>query len=281
MSRWLPDARRLVLGVDRQSMAWRDGSAANGVRYLDYLGSTQLAAPVRQPLGQPPGGSTGQRTRAEVFAGCDLAVYWVQSPPTALASFAELRLVAQSHCAYLYGGAAGDWQVAADWQAGRPFVCAALPSRTVSEVDRLLTARGVRARWHTVWSSLVGHWPGLFPDDGWCVLRSATRLLVWCCRAGLVRCLANLPVVRAGSGSDAQAQARQWAKVESVRLGQPAPDQLHWLDLGGSRAGGTAAGVGIRTLTLPGTVGGSDKVDGTDEAGVALALGLRLQGAGA
>lgn len=227
MSRLLPERtrRRPVLGVDREHLVWLQdgGGPATGVADWSHrTGSVQEVGESLRGLGAGP---------LDVIAGNDLALHWVQTPPASVASFSELRLVAQARCAHLYGGSPEDWRIAADWQSGRPFVCAALPEGVLTPIEQQLAEYGLVARWHSAWEVVTSGMSQAFPSDGWSAVRSPARVVLWHCRSARVDCMATWPVNAQESTISAVARASQQVQVEISRAGHEDDGDLHWLDL--------------------------------------------------
>ena len=214
-------AQRAVWGLDARQLAWRPGA--------DRAAAPELASHAQalpQALTQLPAGAT-----VDVVAGNDVAMHWLQVPPSTAASLDELRLVAAARCAHLYGGAPEDWWIAGDWSATEPFVCAALPRSLVVPLQQSLTAASIQARWHTAWSVACGAKANTFPSEGWSALRSPHRVMLWHCRQGRVNCLTTQRVSADATDGDAAAQALQQAQIEALRDAALANGPIHWTTL--------------------------------------------------
>lgn len=229
MSRWLREAgatwraRPLVIGLDAQCAAWQ------------LPGEPAVRSTAPADLGAD---LAGRRVLSMLLvASPDIAVHWVQ-PPAAAASLQELRQVAQVRCSQLFGGTPVSWRVAGDWHAGHPFACAALPESFASTVEGALAPLDVPLHWQTAWGLLGAHAPQRFPGNGWSVLRTPRRLMVWECRDGRPQSLACL---HAAPGASSEALAAQaWGHVQLASAGAAAAAQvshcsaatcLSWLDL--------------------------------------------------
>ncbi|MFD0668902.1 hypothetical protein ACT80S_14375 [Ramlibacter sp. MAHUQ-53] len=263
---WRPKPRghRLVVGLDARGAAWQAPGEAQ-VRTGDHAGlGAALAA-----LSAMPGATVAS---VQLVAGADIAVHWVLAPP-AVAHLAELRQVAQARCAGLFGGSAASWRVTGDWSAQHPFACAGLDATRAAAVERSLAPLRVPVHWQTAWGLLARHAAHAFPADGWSVLRSPSRLLVWQCRAGRPHTLTGLPAAPGASPEALAAQAWGHVRLESARVppGEAGPGPLHWLDL---CTGQAPQAEGIVQAAVPGTAAAGV----VDEAGAALALARRLQG---
>jgi len=221
--RW-PRRRRTgapVLGVDQERIAWAAGAGAEedaGVTSMPYGGHP---APEELP-------SEATARAVHVIAGNDVATYWMQEPPSAVSSLMELRLVATSRCARLFGGEPGDWSIAGDWQLDRPFVCAALPRGLVQTVEGNL---GYEPRWHTAWGVLNGYLANSLPSDGWCAVRTPSRTVLWHCADGHVDYISALITSGQADSQTVALQSWQQSRLEQLREGFLPGEPLHFLDL--------------------------------------------------
>lgn len=238
MSLWPPRSRQAgtaALGLDARQLAWAARDAQAGPWTAEALAhGGGVAAAVQSAAAQLRRHQPGLRT-LDVVVGNDLAHHWLQTPPAAVASLAELRQVAQARRAHLFGMTSHDdasaWWIAGDWDARRPFVCAALPASLCAGVHGALADAGLAARWHTPWSLLAQRPPQTLPGNGWCALRSASRLLVWHCTGGQVDALLTLPASPHESADQAAGRAWQSVVAESTGAALPTGERLHWLDL--------------------------------------------------
>lgn len=240
MSLWPPRSRAtgdaaLALALDARQLAWAAPDAASGHWRVDALAhGGGVPAAVQSAAAQLRRRQPGARA-LDVVVGADLAHHWLQTPPAAVASLAELRQIAQARRAHLFGpapgGTADAWWIAGDWDARRPFVCAALPASQCADVHQALADAGLAARWHTPWSLLAQRPPRALPGNGWCALRSASRLLVWHCTGGQVDALLTLPASPHETADQAAGRAWQSVVAESTGAALPTGDRLHWLDL--------------------------------------------------
>jgi hypothetical protein len=166
VSLWRPETLRI--GVDRNVLVWQ------------HAGRTQ-EAPTLQGLARAV--EQTRRRRLEAVAGNDLAQYWIQRAPAGVRSLAELRQVAGHRCAALFGGAASDWWVEADWNVHEPFVCAALPRSLTGPLALDARRCGATLRWRTCWSSVLRS-QRVGAGDGWMASRGPARVLLWHARKG-------------------------------------------------------------------------------------------------
>jgi hypothetical protein len=230
VSRWLPEmtrSPRLVVAVDREELAWPEHGASDPPRILHRDWRADPGGAVADALGPAPRGKTG----LDLIAASDLAMHWLQAPPRSLASFAELRLIAQSRCTHLYGGSAGDWWVAGDWRADISFVCAALPTSALLPLHNAFAARGVQTRWHLSWSLLGTARAGAFPSRGWSAVRSPRQVLLWHCSGGRVDALSAVRLSATESSADAVSRTLRHMRLAAPQVADLMPDSLSWLDL--------------------------------------------------
>ena len=228
MSRSPPSraARRPVLGIDRQHLAWSPAAKTGSVSFGSCAYQGGPSPELRDALaGLRPG-------PIDVVAGNDLALHWVQTPPASLASFSELRLVAQARCVHLHGGTPSDWRIAADWRADRPFVCAALPEAVCTQIEQLLLPSKLVPTWHSAWSVLSSGMSKVLPADGWSAVRGPARVVLWHCQDAQVDCMVSWGVDPRQSGADAVQTALQKKQLEIARAGHSDDGKLHWLDIG-------------------------------------------------
>jgi hypothetical protein len=232
-----------VLGIDRQQIAWPRAAAMGSASF----GSCPYPGEPAPDLGDALDGA--RPGSIDVIAASDLTLHWVQTPPVSLASFAELKLVAQARCVHLHGGTPSDWRIAADWRADRPFVCAALPDAVCTHIEQLLLPHKLVPLWHSAWSVLSAGLSKALPADGWSAVRSPARVVLWHCRKAQVDCMASWGVDPQQSGGDAARTAIQQKQLEIARAGHVDDDTLHWLDLedGGDAVALHAGLVRLRT----------------------------------
>lgn len=124
MSRSVPDARTLSIGLDADGVAWLAREpAGHVVKRLAGTGRV-VAALVKQAAG-----GTGAPVRTiNAVVSDSVARHWVQAVPPGLKSLDELRLAASARCVQLFGGSQQSWRVSGDWSLRGPFVCAAIPA---------------------------------------------------------------------------------------------------------------------------------------------------------
>ena len=264
MSLWRPKERRthkgLVLGLDAQHLAWLAP---------DMFGPARATTARHDAVAQAVQGATAG-TRVDVVAASDLAVHWLQTPPSSVASFDELQLVAGARCAHLFGGSPRDWCVTGDWSASRSFVCAALPRSVMLALQEKLASLGMSTRWHTAWGLLCKLRSGLFPSEGWCAMRSPRRVALWHCRTGQVNCLTTLAVDEHARWPAVARRALGQLQIEGAR-DHFLPGPLHWLHLDEGQEAQEVPGIRSIRLALPEISGLSP-----GEASTALGLGCLL-----
>lgn len=157
-----------------------------------------------------------------VIASHRVAVHWTQVPPEDLRSMDELRRAAATRCALLFGGVASDWWVAADWQASRPFVCAALRRAHMGDLQHALGPRAGQPRWHS--AAMLQSQSPPSPREGWVASRSPRRLLLWHQREGRPDAALSWPIAPDATAEQVQAlvQEGQWRLRLAQRHSQEA-----------------------------------------------------------
>ncbi|WP_332752231.1 hypothetical protein [Hydrogenophaga sp.] len=223
MSLWLPERLKrtarmhAIVGLDAHGMAWLCNEAATTApRQADI---TELAKHL------VPG------ARVDVIVAVDVAVHWLQTPPAGVNSLPELRQIAATRCAHLFGGVPAGWWVAGDWSATQAFVCAGLPIERVGPLQHALAAAGTQTRWHTAWGLLCQARGGRLPADGWSAVSGAGGVVLWCCQRGRVIGLASLTVDTQADRATAQAAVAQHLRIECLRDPTLALGPVHWADL--------------------------------------------------
>lgn len=232
MSRWPTEIRpstnaaaaapSLCIGWDSSHLAWRlSGESRHQLDALHGLRHWQPALPERL-------------REVHVIASHRVAVHWTQQPFEGLRSMDELHRAAAARCALLFGGVAGDWWLAADWQASRPFVCAALPRARLLELQQALGPRAPRLHWHSAAMLQCQSPPS--PPEGWVAARSVRRLLLWHQREGRADALLSWPIAHDAPAEHALALAQEGQR--RLREAQrPGDDALHWLQGPAPQAG--------------------------------------------
>ena len=129
MHRW--PGQVLRVGVGHDSLALVKASTMSGQRTV--LAETALA-----DAGEPEALARGLRALFDgvpvagwpviVVLADELARRWQVAPPPGAASIADLEAAAAMRYSALFGGQPAGWKIAADWQATRPFLAAALPA---------------------------------------------------------------------------------------------------------------------------------------------------------
>lgn len=154
--------------------------------------------------------SPWQREPAAEVVGLGTAVHWLQASPPGVNSLAELRQVAAARCAFLHGGAPEDWIVQADWDAARPFVCAAV--RREQEPD---------AGWQSAWQVVRRQ----AQAGGWHALESEGHVALWHVRQGHVDAISAFAI---GEVGNAAAAVEQRMRLEVVNHFALAAGAIRW-----------------------------------------------------
>jgi hypothetical protein len=183
----------------------------------------------------------------QVFIADELARLWLTSPPSNAAEPGDCVAAATLRFESLFGLAAEVWQISADWDAGRPFLCAALPRALVDALSAAFVARGITVlgiapHWVGTWNKLrgalnAGDWVADVAENTVTVVRAGGR--GW--RSGLqpdvVRVL-PLPVAQTSQNVAEPPSAKSFLQRENtvwlaqnlareaMRLDLPAPQRV-------------------------------------------------------
>jgi hypothetical protein len=183
----------------------------------------------------------------QVFIADELARLWLTSPPSNAAEPGDCVAAATLRFESRFGLSAEVWQISADWDAGRPYLCAALPRALVDALSAAFVARGITVlgiapQWVGTWNKLrgalnAGDWVADVAENTVTVVRAGGR--GW--RSGLqpdvVRVLA-LPVAQTSQNvaepplakSFLQRENTVWLAQnlarEAMRLDLPAPQRV-------------------------------------------------------
>jgi hypothetical protein len=267
VSRWWSEPA--ALGVSAEGVAWQ--------RSRDAALEDRTAAN-REALSAAAGeaihmlaDSGGKRLRI-VFAD-DLACHWITSPPEGLQSLAELRAVAELRCAELFGDGPKDWLVSGDWQAGRPFVCAAVPRGLAEVLADECARRGLRCERRTALACALQDGAGSLNDDGWTCIRSPRTLSLMHAARGRPRLLRILRQPVDASAQRVTQNAAQALHLEAARSGTPAGEHIRWLDAAPPDGSATWFADGLRFEAAPWIDTGSTPP--ATEAHYAVALARR------
>lgn len=151
---WRRRFERLRIGISPREARWR---GARGTAVTVPLGSGQapwsaVVESVVAALGFWP-------ARTHVVVGSGVARHWLQAPPQGVRSLAQLRDYAAFRAAQLFADGA-PWLIAADWQAARPFLCAAVPAA-------LAGPGGAAPRLATTLCRVLARHAARLPRSGW------------------------------------------------------------------------------------------------------------------
>ena len=234
----------LRLGVGHDSLALVRTSRLFGAR-------RELVAEARVDVHAPAALAQGLRTvlggagwagwPLTVVLADELARMWQVTPPPRAASPADLEAAAAMRFTHLFGAASGGWTFAADWQAGQPFLAAALPAVLLDSLAQ--AAREARCPLVEVVPQFVAAlngWRRLRRPGAWFGLVHG-QVLTLAAYDG--RQLAALRTAMVPPGAD-----RAWldghVARDALRLGLPAPGLLQlcgaapqgWAGAGGKLA---------------------------------------------
>lgn len=227
-----PSQTPVVLGLSTSGIAWLQPNPV-GVSYWhniifepDASASTAMAAltKVSEQLPWPASSPIA------VVMAPSLAHHWVQTPPAQTASLAELHAITRARADLLFGNPAGvQWNIAGEWHADQPFLCACVPAAWTRVVETL----GKNRRQAMTMSPLtlaLSRFDKQLPKDGWIAILVAGVLHL----THRIHCrLTTLRSVRMqAQTTPAQAAAlaeREWQR-EMLRT-QKVSTELFWLSI--------------------------------------------------
>ncbi|UXH76062.1 hypothetical protein [Roseateles amylovorans] len=154
-----------------------------------------------------------------------LARHWLQATVTGARSLKELQAIAAGRCAQLFGGRPQSWRVAGDWQAGQPFLCAALPSLWAETLSRLPAGT---PRMETSLQAALARTADTLPDNGWVVLREEGQAALMHLSDGRLHGLRviHLPP---DTTTAAPVAATSLSKPLAERPGEESPDTVRFI----------------------------------------------------
>jgi hypothetical protein len=225
VSRFNPERFRLTLGVDSLTLMtrtrltpWRISATSS---YNAQITSTAFQPGLQQLLAaHVPRGR-------EVSAVIDdrLVRYFIVTPPDRLNSFADLRTITALRFSTLFGDKAADWEMQAEWAAGRPFLVCALPRALRATVLSELKAGGwqsggMKPESVWIWNDCARR---MRDPQGWFARIGAGHFLLTASNAGHVVAvsMSNGPPPE---GADA---LRAVLMRESLRWDRPLPSKLY------------------------------------------------------
>ena len=160
---------------------------------------------------------------ATVVLADDLARLWQVTPPPGSARLADLQGAAALRFQALYGEAASSWQLAAPWDAGAPFLAAAMPRHLLALLQHAATEQKVTLI-EIVPQFVAGwnQWCGQIKPGAWYGLVQQNVLTLGALENGALRAV-RAAIVPAGAGLDWLAQH---AAREALRLNLAAPERV-------------------------------------------------------
>lgn len=150
---------------------------------------------------------------------------WMVTPPQNVSSFSDCQAAASSRFLSLYGETMSDWEIAADWDAGLPFLACAFPRallQTVRDVAQefQLTLLEILPQfiWH--WN----RWRKQIAIGAWFAVLDQQEFTLAIIVQNRILTLRSINL-EAGS-HDNKTWLCQYLKRESLRLNVPQPTQL-------------------------------------------------------
>ncbi len=228
MSLWRRE--ELAIGIDRRRLvAAPGGAAAPGERWE--------AATLRDACVAAIGSHRGP---VQLVLGSDLCRHFVQQPPAGVRRLDELRQVSALRATRLFGGAAEDWALAADWDCRKPFVCAALEAGLLDALRGSVSKRQRPLRVHSaLFLALQRLWPQAAPANVLAWSSPAVTVVVTFVDGAVagLRCLARDASAAAAEEQTCIAEAAR-VEVEALREArrmQQAPGPVVFASTAGAR----------------------------------------------
>lgn len=238
MSPWLRERTSLGIGTASVACACRDADRlecrALGLQVEGEATdkARRLAEGWAELLEEHRGLPLRRRSPKRVMVADGMARYWMMQAPRGVASLAELRASAEARCAQLLGPGPG-WQVAGDWDATRPFLCAAIPG-WIHEGARRAFGPGVEIRLALPTALRLAR--PLVSNDAWVCLTMPGSTSVLSIAKGRLNSVRS---VRTQAGLSRDEQLRLAAielRRERLRTGASGDGTVGWCHLGAQDA---------------------------------------------
>lgn len=179
----------------------------------------------------------------------ELARVWQVTPPQDSARLADLEAAAALRFQSLYGEAASNWQIAAGWDAGKPFLAAAMPRHLLSLLqhagaEQQLALIEIVPQFIAGWN----RWCGALKPDAWYGLVQQGILTLGAVDGGSVR------AVRACALPDGASLEwlGQHVAREALRLNLAAPARLQLSGAAPAAWNNSSGGAFACSLLVPG-----------------------------
>jgi hypothetical protein len=250
VSLWRPETLALGIDMDTVALASHKAPAIAAVIADKSVGSVagdtgdSLGVALGEFLAALPEDIAKRRPRRlRVLVGTDLCRHWSIAPPTGVASLRELQTIGSSRCRHLFGGREDDWAVVADWSVARPFVCSAIPTRTVRALSAVAQRARLRLRIESALLVAVTRLEPWLPDEGWVGWKTPSHLVIAQRRRGKLIWLRTHRRLQDGDVTKLIEEAARQIARECLRSGDPTPTELSWLGaIDSARAGGPGPG---------------------------------------
>ncbi|MFZ6756039.1 hypothetical protein ACO0K9_02375 [Undibacterium sp. Ji50W] len=204
MSLWQVEKNHLNIGGQEIWLSRADGSAPH--KLAAKPGDWQA---LREEL---PGLLTTKAALIVVVADCWVR-YFLLELPEEISSLNDSFLLLNARFENLYGQAAADWMIQADWHKGEPMLACALP-RSLLQALEMYALRSLVPQLVTVWRQQCASLP---PTGTWCFVQDGiSTLLYW--QQGVLR------LVRQLRCDDVDALL----SLELLRLGEQLPADRFW-----------------------------------------------------
>ncbi|WP_035372938.1 hypothetical protein, partial [Pseudoduganella violaceinigra] len=188
--------------------------AASGLAH-DAVADALPGAMAALLAGQPVAGMA-----ASFVLSDELVRLWQVTPPVQAARLADLEGATALRFHALYGETPAAWHISADWNAGAPFLAAAVPRRLKSAIENAAVQHGLVPT--AIVPYFVAAWnrhAGALKNGAWFGVAQAGLLALAACEDGRLRAVRHVAIPQ---GAD-HYWLTQAAQREALLLGLPAP----------------------------------------------------------
>jgi hypothetical protein len=239
VSRFNRESLSVVLGrdaielraLDRRTRVWDVRAQQAGGLGNPGSGSPGSAdSPVQEALIGLLAQHTCAGAALATVIGDECARYFVVEPPANARSVSDLRLAAKLRMEALYGDAAADWAIDADWRASRRFLACAVPSAALAAVTAAIVATklrgaGVTTEFVASWSR---HRRQMRDRQGWVVHAGRQATVLAACVDGALSAVSTVAAALPLSAEDVKTEIERCV----LRWNLPAPATVYLLGPG-------------------------------------------------
>lgn len=168
------------------------------------------------------GQNAGGRAACVILAD-ELVRLWHVTPPVRAARLADLEAAAVLRFHTLYGETPAAWHVSADWNAGAPFMAAAIPRALQAAIEAAAQRHGLVLC--AVLPHFVAAWnrhAGALKDGAWFGVAQGSVLALGACADGQLRAVRHIAMPHGAE----HYWLTQAVQREALLLGLPAPALL-------------------------------------------------------